>query len=147
MRAGINYWIIWYAVALHVTWGLLLLVSADPAQVTAVNHVRLALGGRWTSAVGLLVIGGAAGIGLVQHIRWMSLTMLLPQQFILMLSALGALHSIATGTFADGAHYPRAFIAADQLPAILAATFHTCAIIEYHWQELLAIARYKEIRW
>jgi len=85
-------WIIWYAIALHVVWGLTLLFEPAAGNITAIH--------------------------------------LIPQQFVLMMSAFGAIAAIMHSTFADGVPRPRGFILADQSPAVLAAAFHTAAIIE-----------------
>ena len=140
---AVNKWIIWYAVFLHIAWGCALLQSESPLGVTAIHHIGIMLPGRWTSAVGLIMIGTLAGIGLLTNDRMLSLIVLLPQQFVLMLSALGAIVAIYHSTFADGVVRPRAFIFTDQMPAVLAAIFHTCALLEAHGRESLDRIRAK----
>jgi hypothetical protein len=55
--------------------------------------------------------------------------LLIPQQIVLMMSAAGAITAVYLSHFADGVERARIFIAADQIPVVLAALGHTAAII------------------
>jgi hypothetical protein len=122
-------WIVAYAITLHLTWGVLLLISDAPARVTAV-HVLAMLLGPQLLAVALLGVGLAAWLAVARdragHLEFF---LILPQQVTLMLSAGGAVLAMWTGHFADGEPRPHAFILADQAPAVLAALLHTGAIL------------------
>jgi hypothetical protein len=100
----------------------------DPAagNATAV-HALLQLVSRPAaiSIYGVVALLAAFGLFYRRGCVWC----LLPQQFVLMLSAVGAGMAMWAGAFADGVARPPAFIIADQMPAILAAIGHTYAII------------------
>lgn len=126
-----NKWIIWYAVALHATWGGLLLSSASVMNITAVHHLSLVIPNRWLLAVAMIVIALSAGLALAFRPMLRSLVLVLPQQMFLMISAVGAVVAISKSQFADGVLRPWQFIATDQVPAILAAVLHTLALVEW----------------
>ena len=123
------HWIVLYAVALHGVWGVLLL-SARRHFITTTLAPLARLGP--PEAVGLLLLVVAclalAAVLSPQSGLLARLCMLAPQQAVLLASAFGAAAAIARGSFGDGAQRPRAFIAADQLPALLLACFHTVAL-------------------
>lgn len=121
---------IYYAVFLHGIWALMILSSDDPFGSTPVHvleiHPRIItsalLGGTAAMAVlGIQKRGTTAG--------WL---LLLPQQILLIISAVGGIVAAALGHYADGVTRPHLFIAADQLPGIVAAVCHTFAIIDLH---------------
>jgi len=116
-----------YAVALHLSWSIILLFDYAAINATAVNALA-----RYIQPPGFLlcVIAAAAIaalIGLATRAPWIIL-LLLPQQVLLMMSASGAIEAIWLSQFADGVIRSRAFIAADQLYSVLAAIGHTAAI-------------------
>lgn len=116
-----------YAICLHFSWALILLVDQSAINVTAVNALA-----RYIYPIGLLawVVAAAAGaalLGLLINSPWI-VVLLLPQQILLMMSAAGAIEAIWISQFADGVIRPRGFIAADQLYSVLAAIGHTMAI-------------------
>jgi hypothetical protein len=124
-------WIIWYAVLLHVLWGILLLASSSPYGATAM-HVydmmpRFALAALLFSASGL-----AAWAITWARPSWQSLAALLPQQALLTISAYAALLAVIQAHYGDGVIRPRLFILADQAPVILTMVLHTAAVVELH---------------
>jgi hypothetical protein len=125
-------WVIWYCVCLHLWWGLMLLLDPAAAGVTAINSVTRLTGSVWGGALVFLVVGGLAAVGLLRAEpgRTRGLVQVLPQQAALLLSALGACEAIWRSTYADGVPRPRAFIAADQIPAVFIALAHTAALID-----------------
>jgi len=94
-----------------------------------------------------LLCGVLALVGLTHKFRYgfWGLTLALPQQFILMESLIGAVIAISTSSFADGVIRPRLFIAADQVPAILAAILHTMAIVNLHINGVFSLWKRKII--
>lgn len=82
------------------------------------NHVALAA-----------LLFGVATLGLVGATRpkWWWLTV--PQQMVLVCSAIAGTIATVNGTYADGVTRPHLFILADQLPIILAAPFYTLGIL------------------
>ncbi len=125
------YWaIIWYAAALHIVWAVALLVDSSTQGVTAVSVAARMFGWPWTS-VFMLTAAAMAIVGIIvpiTHCRCNTWFML-PQQFLLILSAGGALSAMVQSKFADGVLRPRAFLIADQLPAILIAVAHVVVMI------------------
>lgn len=123
-------WPVWYAMLLHLAWGALLL-----ADGRAIDTTTLHVFAHNTSEVvaGLFIaVAALAGIALRRPRRFRSALLLLPQQAVLILSAVGAVSAMAAGMFGDGVVRPHAFIAADQLPAVLAALFHTAYLVDIH---------------
>jgi len=55
--------------------------------------------------------------------------LLLPQQTLLIITAIGAVLAAISGHYADGVPRPTLFILADQFPPILIAAAHTVAIV------------------
>ncbi len=60
--------------------------------------------------------------------------LVLPQQFLLIASAIGAIFCVVEGKFADGAVYPRPFIFVDQVYLVLLCVAHGWQIISL-WSE------------
>lgn len=117
-----------YAVALHLAWGVFLLIDDVATNATAVHALfRYIHPPELLSAV---VVGAAiaALLAMFSHAP-LFVAMLLPQQALLMMSAAGAIEAIWLGQFADGVIRPHAFIAADQFNSVLAAIGHTAAIV------------------
>ena len=121
--------IILYAIVLHFSWMFLSIYD-----LTALGSTALA------AIVALPFVGnnagyvcGAAGFialcGLFFDKAVWRLSAFIPQQLLLLISAGGAVSSIASGMYADGTIRSRAFIAVDQVPAILTALCHTMAMV------------------
>ena len=123
-------YVIWFAIVQHIVWGVLMLFSAEPTKVTAifttfvVMHNRPALAMMFIM-VGLLSLWTMRRTTAESYDLWASM----PQQFLLMASATGAIMAVVAGHFGDGAVYSRWFIAADQLPAVLLAVLHTACLL------------------
>lgn len=119
-----------YAIALHLSWSIILLSDYAATNATALNALF-----RYIQPEGLLsgVIAAAAVAALIALLAqrpWV-VVLLLPQQVLLMMSAAGAIEAIWLSQFADGVVRSRAFIAADQLYSVLAAVGHTVAITSH----------------
>lgn len=137
-RAALKHqWIIWLAIGTHALWGALLLASEDVLWITAIHHTAALGFGRWSLACLYLAVAGLSLFGLVKKLRpQVALLLMLPQQFVLTFSAIGAIGSIVASQFADGVIRPRAFIAADQCPAVFLAIGHTGAILTQFFADL-----------
>lgn len=122
-------WIIWYAVALHALWGVLLLVDASAIGATPLSvyeHLP-----RVVVAAGLLLAAALAGYGSTRprgHTT-LGILALLPQQGLLSVSALASVLAVVEGRYGDGVVRPRLFIMADQAPIILTMVLHTVAVV------------------
>lgn len=123
-----------FAIALHLEWARLLFRSPVVLKVNAIHALT-----QWplsyivgdsapTLGVIVAVIAILALVGLFMRPPWV-VPLLVPQQLLLLFSAGGAINSVYLGHFADGAPYPPDFIEGDQMYSILAAAFHTLAII------------------
>ena len=130
---------IYYAVFLHGIWALMLLASDDPFGSTPLNS--LLLGHRYVTATVLLVASGLAVIGVQRKGTTAGSLLLLPQQVLLMVSAVGGIVAAISGHYADGVVRPHLFIAADQLPGMVAAFCHTFAVIDLHRQQRVITVR------
>lgn len=130
-----NLWIIWYAILLHLIWGAILLLSPEPVNTTPIYTISLLIPSQHLMGLALLASGTCmiiACMHLAPHRPSLkALPFLLPQQFLLLLTTVGALTAAMTGTYADGVMRSPFFIFADQLPAILAGTLHTASIVRF----------------
>lgn len=123
-------WILWYAIILHLVWGVLMLGWPASINTTPTAGIVETFGSRWLT--GAVLISAAL---LALHELWRAnftifgLLSLLPQQALLILGAGGALDSILVSQYADGVLRPREFIFTDQFPALLAAFMHTVALV------------------
>lgn len=130
--------IAWYAVWLHLVWAVLFLLSPTAAHATATASLLHNLRGfalaRYETALLLVLVSLCAG-WIVSRPRvpsFYTLCLLMPQQVLLFLSAIGAGEAIWYGRFADGVERSQWFIAADQAPSIIAAALHLFFILSFH---------------
>ena len=132
MRDWRRNWMIAYAVALHALWGLMLMFSDAPLGTTALGDWPI--GDRHISGLLLLAVAGAAAWGMRRDRRgWTAagFAAVLPQQFLLMLSAGTAIRCSWLGAYADGTPRAPLHILADQMPSILACLCHTGALFDW----------------
>lgn len=118
------------AITVHLVWATILLLDESAVNATAVNALY-----RYIAPPALLALAIAAAAlfaltAMLARSQW-TLLLLLPQQVLLMMSAAGAIEATWAAQFADGVIRSRAFIAADQLYSVLAAVWHTVAIVAY----------------
>ena len=132
-------WMVYYACVLHLAWAVLLVVNPAAGHSTPVAGVESVAGGRWPAVVVLVGVAVAAAIAIAlffTHDHPVVLpALLVPQQLVLFLSAGSGLHAAAVEHYADLTPRPWEFIAADQLPVVLAAFLYTVALV--------SIARYQ----
>lgn len=119
-----------YCVILHIFWAVL--VALDPSAIgaTPVHALYRIIGDTNLLSVALAAVAVMAVIGIYMRapiVVWF----LMPQQFLLLMSASGAISAIWIAQFADGVVRPRAFIAADQIHIVFAAVGHTIAVIAH----------------
>lgn len=126
-----------YAIALHVMWGIVLLIQGTPSLITNLDELSHMVNGN-VRAIGFVLIGVAtlSIYAMVDYShngrRARGLLLLLPQQFVLTLSMFSSMHAVYSGHFADGIPSLPTFILLDQMPSILAAVIHTFAIFYYY---------------
>ncbi len=121
--------IIIYAILLHLTWAAALLYDPAAGNATAV-HTFLSFVSPEFAVATYIIVADVAIFGLVYKKSIIKPLCMLPQQFIMMVSAGGALWAMWLGQFADGVQRSHAFLIADQMPAVIAAILHTYAIIK-----------------
>lgn len=119
--------IIIYAILLHLTWAISLFFDPAAGNATAV-HTLLNFASNDFAVAIYAVVGGFAILGLFHRKGVAKPLYLLPQQFVLMVSAGGSLWAMWLGQFADGVQRSHTFLIADQSPAVIAAVLHTYAI-------------------
>ena len=126
--------IIWTAVCIHLTWALCLLVDTSVTGITAVASmhayapVASAVYVVIFSAVAIMAAAGLYFDRFLWHRLWLGLLLCMPQQAVLVSSAMGAVLSVIRGAYGDGEPRPRAFIAADQSVHVFLCVFHTAAL-------------------
>ena len=116
--------LLWVPILLHLAWGILLLVSESPMQTIAIAGITKYL---HLNALGLALVCLTASACAIYAIRlpfpW-TIAALIPQQFLLLLSAFSAIEFILRGVTVDGTTRPWAFLAAAQSPTIILALYH-----------------------
>ena len=120
--------IIFFAIIQHFLWAMMLLYDEEVEQVTALSALTPFII-VYRGVVLLLLVAILAASSIFVENRIYRTIMMIPQQFVLVVSAMGAMDAMIRGTFADGIAHPRSFIVADQIPAVLLCIFHTVAII------------------
>lgn len=119
---------------LHVAWSVLLGINPAAGHATPVQPVTDVCGGRY-GAIAALGVTSALALGAAwQHRRlqdrsWLRALALVPQQFLLLVSATGGITAAVLGHYADGTVRPWPFILGDQLPVVLVAVLYTTAIL------------------
>jgi len=136
-----RYWIIDLGCCMHVLWAGLLIAHGEVLRTASLGPLYEAFGSSYVALVVALLM--SATLALIQLLTqvggsWGRLWCLLPQQYLLTVSALGSLTHVLSGAYADGVQRPMAFIGADQAPMILLAVVHFCAVYhavvgEYQW--------------
>jgi hypothetical protein len=122
--------ILWFAVFTHMLWGILLLFDPRAEWVTALSFTASLIPGDAVEPWLYISVSVLSAVSLLRNkIDLTDLSIMIPQQFILYLSAGGAIKAIMSSSFADGVVRPWAFIAADQSPYIFMAIIHTMAMI------------------
>lgn len=126
-------YITWWGLIAQLLW--VVAIAWDPTAMRATPLSTLAELFHH-SRVGLIIALVASSVSTYIamktsfHIGLRRLSLLVPQQFFLLLAAGGALMAVYHGTYADGVVRTSAFIAADQAPWILAALLYSASIID-----------------
>lgn len=132
-RANLGKYIILFASSIHIGWALLLWATPAAEGATPVHILSVVFGGPVRTAVVLLIVASAAlAFPFIRYTvsRPTLALMLIPQQAVLIMSALAGARAAWIGHYSDGVPRPWAFILADQLPVILAAVLYTTAVLE-----------------
>lgn len=120
--------IVFYAVCVHYAWAGMLYFDNSASWATPIAPV-------WHlfheyTAHALALFATLALASLFMRDRTPRVMFLIPQQFVMMLSAGGCIVAVWSGQYADGVVHPRLFIAADQFTAILFPALHAVAMMQ-----------------
>jgi hypothetical protein len=135
----VNFLIIRSVCMLQAIWGMLLLLNYDIAEITALA-VNIQKIGIEQHVLGLVMI--LASILAFTRTFWgtkspnWNVLFFIPQQLLLVSSAVGALESAWLGYYPDGTIKPGMFIFADQLPMILLAMKYTVLITRKPYRDV-----------
>ena len=122
-------WIILLAISQHITVAVLLMASPSVMGVSSVSLIGQIAGGRVAVIDALMVAAVGASYSLLvdkPHAHFFAI----PQQFILFITAFGAVSVSLAGMYADGVPRPREFIAADQSIFVWLFIWHLIALLE-----------------
>ena len=121
---GVNrYIVILIASAMHLSWAVALLFA--PLHTTGIELVLdLSFGSHIIAAIVCAAVSLAAVAAILCRNLTLCVFLVLPQQFLLIASAVGAIFCVIDGRFADGAIYPRPFIFVDQIYLVLLCIGH-----------------------
>jgi hypothetical protein len=122
--SGVNsHIVILVASAMHLSWAAALLFA--PLHTTGIQLVLdLSFGSHIIAAILCAAVSLAAVAAIFCRNMTLFVFLLLPQQFLLIASAIGAVYCVIDGKFADGAVYPRPFILMDQIYLVLLCVAH-----------------------
>lgn len=118
------------AIVLHFFWAAMIAVDQASLNANALSILYRYVHEPMALAVILCGSSACAIASLVIRSPTTAL-MLIPQQLILMASASNSVDAIWLGRFADGVTRSHAFIAADQVYAIILAIGHTLALVSH----------------
>ncbi|MBO0696024.1 MAG: hypothetical protein J2P56_07980, partial [Verrucomicrobia bacterium] len=115
--------VILVASAMHLSWAAALLFA--PLHTTGVQLLLdLSFGSHIIAAILCAAVSLAAVAAIFCRNITLFVFLVLPQQFLLIASAIGAVYCVIDGKFADGAVYPRPFIFVDQIYLVLLCVAH-----------------------
>lgn len=130
-----NRLIIYFAIVVHLIWGIVLLFNKNPIHTSTLSDLYKIISNHYTLGLLLIIFALLAFWGL--RIKSSSIVTniipFLPQQFIILVSAITAITAIVKGQYADGVVRPFSFIFTDQLSALVIAVMYTIAIFEPVW--------------
>jgi hypothetical protein len=126
--------VIYSAVILHAAEGCIIAGSNAADNSVGIASLLVASDSQRAVLVAVMLISSLLAVMVMVHGPGLfAVFALLPQQMLLIITALGALYFAGIGQYADG-YVPAGghlFIFADQLPRILFAIAHAVAF--YHW--------------
>ena len=129
-------WIIWFAILLHLSWGIQMLV-APPTGGDAHGgiswNIYVSMGGLTFWGIWMILAAFLAGVSVLRYKRGLlPVLMLLPQQAVLAMGAIGIITGFL-GTF----HEFEISRVIRVMPLSLGSfIFYTLAVLDYHGEEL-----------
>lgn len=133
-------WTAMLVIGIHALWGVLLLIYPNSVfNITAINYISHFLTplGAGIAYIAACTMSFCSLYYKDRLHRMVGAILIIPQQFLLWISALGALSAIFNQQFADGTQRPWAFLAADQGPYVLLAISYTFAVLQIYAPEIL----------
>jgi hypothetical protein len=120
------------AIALHVFEAVVFLTTSAADGSIGMAALLAVFRGHFTAAEAMLFACATAAFG--QWFRssiapFARLCLLIPQQILLLITAIGSVEAILAGSYADGILRSPLFIACDQLPRISLAGLYSVAIL------------------
>ena len=117
--------------AMHLIWGIGLVISDTLPLVTGLNHIFLLTNDAGISALLLMAVAVVAifGLAVTPQRSMYRLVVLVPQQIFLVLSMTSVMQAVVSGMYPDGVVRPHMFILMDQTPMILLVIGYTLGII------------------
>lgn len=124
--------IIFYAVSLHVTWGVILLVNDEIYHTTAIDETYKLIGTNPViNGIFFILIGVSAIMPLMLKVHpVLAVLLTIPQQTILVISSIGVLTAVINQHYADMVLRSWGFILLDKCDMPLATFWHTIAIFQ-----------------
>ena len=116
------------AALMHLVWAYCLLVDPSSINVTAMYGIKFLALSLPTTILVLYAVAALALCALPLRSGWGRVLCILPQQVILLISAVGVLRAMWFGEFADGTLRTSPFLIADQIPVLLLAGFHMLSV-------------------
>lgn len=118
---------------MHILWGILLLIHGDGIGTTSTSVLRHLIPEYSARALIYLTAGLMPAVLLKYPGSLTGLFSCLPQQILLIFSAISSMVAITSGQYADGTPRGWIFIAADQAIYILLAILYSAeALDRYH---------------
>ena len=134
---SIGKYVILMASLVHILWAGLLLWDPTAAGSTPLNIVVKMAGGPERSA--FVLIAAAATAMFYPFVRKVGkhafALMLIPQQFLLLMSAGAGIRAALNGQYADGVERGWAFILGDQSAIVALAILYTIAVLHAAWDD------------
>jgi len=137
--------VIYSAATLHFVEAFILAESKAADNSIPIASLLDAFGGHRITLVATMLVSALLALSVaVQRPGFLAIFALIPQQTLLVITAIGAVAFAAMGHYADG-YEPSGgglFIGADQLPRILLALSH--AVASYQWLWIHDLPRWKK---
>ncbi len=114
---------------IHGAWGIALLQAT--LQTTGIDLMMHLCGGNVLAGLAFIAAGMLASISTWSTFEdpMTHIALLMPQQFLMFVSMVGAMQSMFLGRFADGIVRPPMFIFVDQVWLIVLCIAHVAAIV------------------
>ncbi len=118
-----------YCTLLHLAWAAMISIDLAALGATPIAALFDVFREDRGLLVAVLLVSSASALVAILMPLPVTVTLMLPQQGLLLMSATGAVFAICASQYADGVVRPRPFIAADQVHIVLAAFGHAVAMI------------------